>query len=133
MSKVFGNLVIKLMVLILVCVFYSCEKKPLTIEGMRENFIRNVAEEVKMSSVKIDFRIEGTTIYMIDKSETATGLMILKRSLEKNGVWVEDPNNTMGHLGSSLMKLGFTHYVWWGSKDNRIYKEELKYRPYKPR
>lgn len=103
-------------------------QKPLTMEGIRANFIKNFAEDVKKSSINVDFRVEGTTLYMIDKSETLTGLNIIEKALKKQGVWIEDPNNTLGHFGSSLMKLGFTHFVSWGSKDKNIHTYELKKR-----
>lgn len=97
-------------------------------EEIRANFIKNFAEDVKKSSINVDFRVEGTTLYMIDKSETLTGLNIIEKALKKQGVWIEDPNNTLGHFGSSLMKLGFTHFVSWGSKDKNIHTYELKKR-----
>ncbi len=103
-------------------------QKPLTMEEIRANFIKNVAADVKKSLINVDFRVEGTTLYMIDKSETLTGLNIIEKALKKQGVWIEDPNNTLGHFGSSLMKLGFTHFVSWGSKDKKIHTYELKKR-----
>lgn len=105
------------------------KQEPLTMEKIRANFVKSVTEEVKKSSIKVDFRVEGTTLYMIDKSETLTGLNIIEKALKKHGVWIEDPNNILGHFGSSLMKLGFTHFVSWGSKDKNIYTYELKQRP----
>lgn len=104
-------------------------QKPLTMEEIRANFIKNVTEDVKKSSINVDFRVEGTTLYMIDKSETLTGLNIIEKALKKQGVWIEDPNNTLGHFGSSLMKLGFTHFVSWGSKDKKIHTYKLNKKP----
>jgi len=97
-------------------------------EEIRSNFIENVKEEIKKSSINVDFHVDGTTLSMIDKSETSIGLMIIVEELKKQGVWTEDPNNTLGHFGSSLMKLGFTHFVSWGTKDKKIHKYELKKR-----
>ncbi len=120
--------------LLAMCLISSCSQqkennqKPLTTEEIRANFIESVAEEVKKSSIRVDFRIEGTTLYMIDKSETLTGLNIIEKALKKHGVWIENPNNTLGHFGSSLAKLGFTHFVSWGTKDKKIHTYELKQR-----
>jgi len=86
--------------------------KPKTTDEIRANFIKSVRDELRKSPIDIDFRFEGTILYMIDKSETATGLSILEKALKQQRAWIEDPNNTLGHLGSSLMKLGFTNYVF---------------------
>lgn len=103
--------------------------KPLTVEEIRANFIKDVTEEVRKSPIRIDFHVDGTTLYMIDKSEASIGIDIIEKALKKQGVWIEDPNNTLGHFGSSLMKLGFTHFVSWGSKDKKIHTYELKEKP----
>lgn len=132
MNKVWINCGIIICVIAMTSLFASCKQKtPLTAAEIRANFIKSVTDEVGKSSIKVDFRVEETTLYMIDKSETTTGINILERSLKKNDAWVEDPNSTFGYLGSSLRKLGFTHYVWWSSKYKRINNDELKSRPNK--
>jgi hypothetical protein len=140
MEKIRIDIGIAICTIIVIGIIASCgeqkeqiPKKPLTTDEIRANFVKNVENEMKNAPVKIDFRIEGNTLYMIDKSETATGLNIIEKALKGNGVWVEDPNNTLGHFGSSLMKLGFTHFVSWGSKDKKIHSYELKYKQYKQR
>jgi hypothetical protein len=128
--KMKKNISVVFLALMLVSMIVSCsqEPKPLTMEDRRAAFFQDVKAEIDKSSASIDAEITGTTLRMIDKSQTATGLTILVKTLKKHGVWTEDSKNTLGHLGSSLMKLGFTHFVTWSSKDRTIdtYKLEMK-------
>jgi len=123
------SLVMFFYLIMVIGILLSCsqdKEEPLTIDTIRANFIQNVTEDIGKSSIRIDFYVDGSKLYMIDKSETATGLNIIVHALKKQGVWIEDSNNTLGHLGSSLMKLGYTHFVCWDSKHKKINTYELK-------